>query len=754
MSNWILQHFLNPAFFWPGMALLAAPILIHLINRLNYRRVRFAAMEFLLASQKRNRRRVLLEQLLLLLLRLALMLLVVALLARLIIDPEQLSLFQGARSHHLVILDDTASMRDRAGEGNVFETAKEVVRRIAAEGARRPGSQVLSLLLMSAPDKTVAGLSERIVDESLLAEITERLAGLECSYQSADPAMVLEAARQRLADDRSSVRHVHILSDFRAVNWLDNKGSVSALQSMDQAGMRLNLVRCIADAHENLGIVQLGGAVEVAAAGVPVTLSATVRNWGTREAADIRASVLIDGVRLPRTIDFQTIAPGQESVKTFDVVFDTAQPHQVRLTIGDDALEVDNQRFLAVDVPADNPVLIVDGSPGAEQAQYIADALAADKSITGFAPEIRSPEDLRRIPLDHYHLIYLINVPQLEPDAVAALEKEVRAGAGLIWYLGDAVNPVFYNDKLFSPAEGLFPARLGSAPVQIERSGSTAIGPSIAPAKHPLFSLMTGGEVSILDLVFINLMYPLAASEGDLAPLARDVNVVATLAGRPLMLEHKLGKGMVFTCLTAAGPLQNSDGLVWSNWANGPAGFSFVVLQLELAKRLIRKDRAFPQLETGTPIQMTFNQALYQPDVEVMNPDDQVTHLQAERDSQTVAEGDSVEMRTTFTETGRPGIYSLILTGQDQKQDRQLYAFNVPATEGSLAIADDAALFRELGEKTSITIQPAGNFDWIRSESPGSEIRWFLLVLLAIVCIAEQALAARLSSRSGPDVAG
>jgi hypothetical protein len=77
MTPWILQHFLNPAFFWTGMALLSLPVIIHLINRLRYRRVRFAAMEFLLASQKRNRRRILLEQLLLLMMRIAVVLLVV-----------------------------------------------------------------------------------------------------------------------------------------------------------------------------------------------------------------------------------------------------------------------------------------------------------------------------------------------------------------------------------------------------------------------------------------------------------------------------------------------------------------------------------------------------------------------------------------------------------------------------------------------------------------------------------------------------
>ena len=63
------QFFLNPAFFLPGAALVLLPILIHILSRLRYRTVRFAAMEFLLASEELNRRRLILEQLLQLLLQ-------------------------------------------------------------------------------------------------------------------------------------------------------------------------------------------------------------------------------------------------------------------------------------------------------------------------------------------------------------------------------------------------------------------------------------------------------------------------------------------------------------------------------------------------------------------------------------------------------------------------------------------------------------------------------------------------------------
>jgi hypothetical protein len=44
-----------------------------------------------------------------------------------------------------------------------------------------------------------------------------------------------------------------------------------------------------------------------------------------------------------------------------------------------------------------------------------------------------------------------------------------------------------------------------------------------------------------------------------------------------------------------------------------------------------------------------------------------------------------------------------------------------------------------------LTIQAPGAFDWIRSEAPGEDIRWLVLVLLVICGVCEQAMAYRLS---------
>src|SRR5438876_5536545 len=101
--------FLNPGFLFIAVALISVPIIIHLINRMRFKRLRWAAMEFLLKAQKRSRRRLIIEQLILLLLRCLLVALAALLVARFLGFNQLLGGLLGtpAENLHLVVLDDS-----------------------------------------------------------------------------------------------------------------------------------------------------------------------------------------------------------------------------------------------------------------------------------------------------------------------------------------------------------------------------------------------------------------------------------------------------------------------------------------------------------------------------------------------------------------------------------------------------------------------------------------------------------------------
>src|ERR1700719_1207314 len=126
----MIALFANPRFLFIAVALISVRIIIHLINRMRFKRIQWAAMEFLLKAQKRTRRRLIIEQLLLLALRCLLIALVGLLVSRFV--GCRASSLGGKPNLHVAILDDTLSMQDqwKQTDGtfkNCFDVAKNEV---------------------------------------------------------------------------------------------------------------------------------------------------------------------------------------------------------------------------------------------------------------------------------------------------------------------------------------------------------------------------------------------------------------------------------------------------------------------------------------------------------------------------------------------------------------------------------------------------------------------------------------------------
>lgn len=763
MPFWLLQYFLNPSFVLAGTALVASPIIIHLINRLRYRRVRFAAMEFLLASQQRNRKRVLLEQLILLLLRILLVLGLMLLIARLILDPSQLSVFRGARSHHMVLLDDSGSMRDRAGETTGFTEAVSVVKKLVAEGSRRPGTQSLSLVLLSKPEQPI--LSQRNVDDSLLAELDTKLENLRCSHRTLSLVTGLNATKTLFGDkeERGSVKHLHVLSDFRLRDWQDQKALSSAVDALESAGVTLNFVRTVEQNHGNLAVTDLSGDLKVATAGVPVRLRVTVKNFGEQAASDVRMSVHQDQQKLPLTLTLDKIEVGEVAEREFDLVFDTPKKHVVKVSLEGDSLTEDNSRTLALEASAIHKVLIVDGDPTADEGSYLVDALAADPRITGFAPQIESVDYLRRRPIDEFQAVYLLNVADLPADALDPLEKYVSSGGGLAWFVGGSVKPTFYNESLYKNGKGLFPVPLDAAPRDLPIVEDS--GPDLILAPHPIFRVFEGQENPYLDVTRVAKYFPVAASWSRDDQTRNDhVQTIASLRNQqPLILSHRFGKGRIVTCLTTCGP-------AWNNWAKYA---SYVVLQLELQKHIARSDRQLESRIVGEPVELILNPSEFTDQVDIVAPDasgERVIRLQAAPDvgsstnekqiqtpeTLTSTNGDAesrisnsinrpLQLTATFRDTDLPGIYRVRLLDLNQLPFERWIIYNFPIEESDLALASNELIRKQLGGKARISIQAPGQFSWIAGRDIGHEIRDWLLILIAGILLAEQSLAYRLS---------
>ncbi len=115
-----------------GMAAAAIPIILHLINRRQATVVPFAAIGFLLRSDKRLARRLRLRQLLVLLLRVLLIAAIPFAMARPFMAPTEDWTPRPATSV-VLILDNSASMSTRVGNATLLELAVQRARSLVSE---------------------------------------------------------------------------------------------------------------------------------------------------------------------------------------------------------------------------------------------------------------------------------------------------------------------------------------------------------------------------------------------------------------------------------------------------------------------------------------------------------------------------------------------------------------------------------------------------------------------------------------------
>ena len=126
--GFLSRFFVQPAFLWL-LPLVALPIIIHLLNRIRYKRVRWAAMVFLLSTERRAVRRAKLQQWILMALRTLLLAAALGVLAQPIFRGG-LARLLGGSAQVAVLVDASASMSASHAAGSAYELAKRSAGRV------------------------------------------------------------------------------------------------------------------------------------------------------------------------------------------------------------------------------------------------------------------------------------------------------------------------------------------------------------------------------------------------------------------------------------------------------------------------------------------------------------------------------------------------------------------------------------------------------------------------------------------------
>ncbi len=726
------MSFLYTSLLTIGLPLLAAPLIIHLINLRRRRRIEWAAMQFLLESQKRNRKWIVLKQLLLLLLRTAAIGLAVLMLAGPEIRSGWASLFGSGVTHHVILLDDSYSMADQWEETSAFEEAKRVVLRVLDEASRRSDDQLVTLIRFSEAKHLATGAASaydrQALDAEMLTNLERFLGNLAPSESNAGVIEAVTAANGLSEATAGETRIAYLVSDFRRRQWDESAPIRQLLSRLRERSSKLLLVQCAYEERPNLAITNLAPESGIRAAGVETWIEATVANYGDQPAQNVTVSLEQDGSPLPAVV-VDEVLPGEEATHRFRATFPTAGAHYIQARLEGDAVTTDNLRYFAAEVPATFPVLVIDGSPEGDDGYYLRTALSpGGRNLGGWTPRVEPVSFLRQHDrLADFAAICLLDAARLDEPEVEALESYVAGGGGLAIFLGPETVRTFYNERLYRDGKGLLPAPL-DVPAQLLREATPTA--DIEVTDHPLFRVFAGTRNSFLALAKVDFYY--AVDPLWQPPEDGSVRVIARLRNRaPLFLDKQFGEGRVIAALVKLSPKSTQLG-PWSNLSLNPA---FPVLANELVGFLSASTRRFEDHSVDEPLRLVVDATQYVPEVRIVSPQ------AADREASSIVP-EAADGKLVIEAPGHPrsGVWTFELTTREGKPESRLIAVNVPANEGNLHLASrdqvDEAL-RGIDFEMTLASQFTETGDQLR----GARLADAMLYALIAALVCEQLLA-------------
>jgi len=268
-----------------GLPLALLPIIIHLLNKLRHRSVKWAAMMFLLSANKTATRQAKIRQWLILLMRVFAVAALVFVISRPIAGGWLGWAFQGAPDAIIVVLDRSLSMEAKLNGKSKREAAIELV----ANSARAYQGKSHIILIDSA-----LRIPQELTDVGLLS----RLSFSSVTDTSADIISTLESAIDWIQRNKPGSVEIWIASDFQKSNWAPDserwKELVPRLSAV-VGNLRVRLLR-IANPQpfDDVGIVVSEVIVKKSASGKVLEIEMQIERTSIEEK-NLPINLLVDG---------------------------------------------------------------------------------------------------------------------------------------------------------------------------------------------------------------------------------------------------------------------------------------------------------------------------------------------------------------------------------------------------------------------------------------------------------------------------
>ena len=504
--------FLQPLMLF-GLAALAVPIIIHLLNRRRYEVVDWGAMRFLQMS-KVTRRRLFLEEILLMVLRMALLALLVLAFARLVWGGDWLAWMEPRPNRDVVLIfDGSSSMNATGGDKTPQDAAKEWAAEYIKGLAPGDGVAVLQARqqVLEIVDKPSRDLQHYVPDS---------IRAMPRPGGACDLPAAVQAADALLAQSKRGERDVIVLSDGQAFGWSDGETQQRWRNLADH--LHPDKPRGDAEPPPRLWVVNVdphrdpnppNWSLDPLTVNFPVIPIQCEVTFKTAIVMHGPTSYVPPPEGLELDVDGQFVrnvpappASGSDERRvqvTFTHRFAAEGTHLVTLTVKPDdkhdALADDNHTDYVVEVTPPMPILYVDGNPDPAQLktgqQTLLGALALEKdttpalqvtavSVSEFKPELLVGGGANGV---RPRVLVLCDVPGLTEAQAKAVEEFLADGGGVLATLGGRAEKHIedYNRQLYQGGEGWLPAELTGVEGD-ETRPEDAAHVAVTDATHPV----------------------------------------------------------------------------------------------------------------------------------------------------------------------------------------------------------------------------------------------------------------------------
>ncbi len=711
-----------------GMALVAVPVVLHLLMRRKPVPHAFPALRFLQLRARESRRRLRLQHLLLLLVRIAALCLLVLALSR-------------------PVLRGAGWLADREGPVAVACVVDTAPRMLLRQGNRTRLDQVRELadaLFAKLP----RGSSIAVVDTSgggvaftpSLAAAADRIRRLVAAPAAVGLPTAISDAARLLKSSPLARRELYVFTDLSEGAW---EQPVPVDWDEAHPGISLLFIDVAATAPQNFALERFELSAQRVTAGTPLAVSVATRRVGPAARRSVALELRnADGSyarRGEKPVDWQEGKPGEVS---FELAGLEPGIRQGRVLIeGGDALAADNTIDFTVEVGPPARVLVAGNEPVETTGLFFVEAVAPLPLVkagrTSFTVRLLPVADLANEPWDDFAGIVLLDPPPLPAVTWDLLGQWVSQGGGLIVWLGPAAgNPAGFNSAASE-------AVLGGRIERVWRSPGRENFLAPAALDHPVLAAFrrVGDTVPWQDFpVFRHWEFePTAVNDKpDQERSAPAVPLLAYRNGLPAVLEKRLGQGQVLVATTSVSQAAD-DPAAWNLLATGFEPWPFVMLANEMLThavapaddinifsgeiaRLRTERRDLPTATVRTPLGDSFPAAV-----------------------------DQQRGTIAVTATRQPGSYG-VRSGGDVGGFARGFSVRLPSAATDFRRISDADLPAHLGAGHRVVADIESLQRDVTRERVGTELSGWLLLLAAVVLAADWGLANRFySPREGAD---